>query len=132
MSVAPKYLLDASALLALIQNEDGADRVAAVLDKSCIHAVNLVEVVRKLVQKGLHIAEATALLSDLHLDVIEELYEKQAYQMGNPAWQSVSLGDVVCLLVGQFYEHTIVTADRRWSKLEGVSQEIVQIRPAES
>ena len=128
MSVRPKYLLDASALLALIQNEEGAGVVAEVLDNSTIHAVNLVEVARKLVQKGLHAAEATALLSDLHLDVIEELYEKQAYQMGNPAWQSVSLGDVVCLSTGHFYEHTIVTADRRWLKLDGVRQEIIQIR----
>lgn len=128
MSVRREYLLDASALLALIQNEEGAAVVAEVLDNSTIHAVNLVEVARKLVQKGLHAAEATALLSDLHLDVIEELYEKQAYQMGNPAWQSVSLGDVVCLSAGHFYEHTIVTADRRWSNLHGVRQKIIQIR----
>lgn len=123
-----KYILDASALLALIQNEEGTQVVDSLLDDSTIHSVNLAEVARKLVQKGMSVVEATELLSDLHLDVIEELSEKQAYHTANWTGRGLSLGDSVCLTTGHVYEHTIVTADRAWSKLENVQREIVQIR----
>ena len=48
-----RYLLDASALLAVIFQEPGADRVLEVIDDSEIHAVNLAEVMRKMVAVGM-------------------------------------------------------------------------------
>jgi uncharacterized protein with PIN domain len=40
-------VLDASALLAFLRNEPGAEEVAAVLKLSCISAVNLAETISK-------------------------------------------------------------------------------------
>ena len=72
------HLLDASALLALIRNEPGRDRVRAVLDDSQIHSVNLAEVARKMVSKGMPAAEVESLLDELRLDVVEELSNAKA------------------------------------------------------
>jgi PIN domain nuclease of toxin-antitoxin system len=46
-----KVVLDASALLALMRAEGGADRVAATIDHAVIGAVNLAEVTSKLVRE---------------------------------------------------------------------------------
>ena len=48
-----KFVLDASAFLALANREPGADKVRAVLRESVISAVNLSEVLQKLVRKGM-------------------------------------------------------------------------------
>ena len=41
------YVLDASAVLAVIQEEPGAERIEAHLDTGCISAVNLAEIVKE-------------------------------------------------------------------------------------
>lgn len=46
------FVLDASAVLAVIQGEPGAERVRAVARQAALSAVNLTEVVTKLVAKG--------------------------------------------------------------------------------
>jgi PIN domain nuclease of toxin-antitoxin system len=128
-----KLLLDASALLAMIRNEPGADQVLRVLDDCRIHAVNLAEVIRKMVAKGMTVPEATGYLRELQLDVIEEFTQVQAFAVANWTGSSLrlglSLGDAVCLMAAHWYDLTILTAERRWSELEGVQQEIIQIRP---
>jgi len=45
-----RYVLDASAILALLNQEPGYDRVAQVLDNSSVSAVNLSEVISKLLE----------------------------------------------------------------------------------
>jgi bifunctional DNA-binding transcriptional regulator/antitoxin component of YhaV-PrlF toxin-antitoxin module len=45
-----KSVLDASALLALLNHEAGADQVAAVISRAALSAVNLAEVVAKLIK----------------------------------------------------------------------------------
>lgn len=126
------YLMDASALIALIRNEPGSDRVKAVFDDSEIHAVNLAEVVRKMISNGMPPAEVQALLEDLHLAVIEEFGQAQAYVAGQLAAENLrlglSLGDSVCLTVAERMGMTAVTADRRWSGLQGRDVKILQIR----
>lgn len=45
-------VLDASALIALLRKEPGAEKVAAVLTRSCISSVNLAETYGKMVEYG--------------------------------------------------------------------------------
>ncbi len=47
----PEYLLDASTILDLVQNERGADTVYTMLPTSAISAVNLAEGITKLVKR---------------------------------------------------------------------------------
>ena len=51
--MSSKVVLDASALLCLLNDEPGADRVVDVLTRSIIGTVNLAEVVSKLRDRGL-------------------------------------------------------------------------------
>ena len=126
-----KYLLDASALLALIHNEPGADQVLAVIDDCWIHAVNLAEVVRKLVNTGKPVDEVIAYLDALDIEVFEDLSVQQIYALAKLAPEAkrlgLSLGDSVCLMIAGWLEVTAVTADRCWS--DGVFNVLIlQIR----
>jgi len=136
--VSRRYLLDASALLALLLNEPGADQVESVLDDSEMHTVNLTEVVRKLVLKGVEPAEVASLLDDIDLDVVEAFSSEQAHTAGHmlAANRSIglSLGDAVCLVVAFSSGTRVVTAERSWPKtvwpkdLQAKRPEILLIR----
>lgn len=93
-------VLDASALLCLLNDEAGADQVATILTRSVIGATNLAEVVSKLRERGLTLAEVQEVLGGLHLDV-RPLSAAQAMTIGDlrPATRALglSLGDRACL-----------------------------------
>ena len=55
--MSSKVVLDASALLCLLNDEPGADRVVDVLTRSIIGTTNLAEVVSKLRDRGLPLDE---------------------------------------------------------------------------
>ncbi|WP_204283872.1 hypothetical protein, partial [Klebsiella pneumoniae] len=57
------------ALLCLLNDEAGADRVVDVLTRSIIGTANLAEVVSKLRDRGLPLDEVREALGGLHLDV---------------------------------------------------------------
>ena len=65
-----KVVLDASALLALLNQEVEGEKVAAVLPDACMSAVNVSEVVAKLTDKGLSESEITEIFKALSLSVI--------------------------------------------------------------
>jgi PIN domain nuclease of toxin-antitoxin system len=98
--MSSKIVLDASALLCLLNDEPGADQVAEVLTRSLIGATNLAEVASKLRERGLSLDEVREALGGLHLDV-RPLTSTQAMLIGDlrPATRSLglSLGDRACL-----------------------------------
>ncbi len=59
-------VLDSSAILALLNDEPGAEKVEAVLDRAIVGAVNLAEVAAKLSDKGLTRAEIEETLALFH------------------------------------------------------------------
>ena len=126
------HLLDASALLALIFNEPGAGQVRDVIDDSQVHAVNLGEVVRKLVALGMPVDEVIARIEDLKLEIVEELNSRHIQEIARLTVEAkrlgLSLGDCVCLVVAEFMGMAAVTADRRWSEVQGRNVNILQIR----
>ncbi len=127
-----RYLLDASALLALIRNEPGCERVKAVLDDSGIHSFNFAEVVRKMIAKGMPASELQTLLEELQLTVFEAFSRELAYAAARLAAQNLSLGlslgDSVCMTVASGLGMAAVTADRRWSEVQGLDIELLQVR----
>lgn len=118
-------LLDASALLALVLNERGADHVEALLDSAAIHAVNFAEVITKLLQKGVPVEEAGRVAEEMALDVYEEFGALQAISCGELHASTrplgLGLGDCVCLTVAAWKGMTAVTCDRKWLDLQGRS-----------
>ena len=63
-------VLDASAVLALMDAEPGQEAVAAVLPGALVSAVNLAEVVSKLAERGMPAAQAHADAMALGIDVV--------------------------------------------------------------
>jgi len=120
------YLLDASAVLALIGNEPGADKVQSVLSASAITAVNLAEVAKKLRERDVAPEDIRATVSDLRLPLQPgPADQEQAIKLGELACAGrafgLSMGDAICLAVAAWSGRTAVTTDRRWSELPGKS-----------
>ena len=60
-------VLDASAVLALLRDEPGADMVAGHIGRAAISAVNLQEVVKEMLREGATIEAARPVLDELAL-----------------------------------------------------------------
>jgi len=120
-SMSNKIVLDASALLCLLNDEPGADRVAEVLTRSLIGAANLAEVVSKLRERGLSLIEVREALGGLHLDV-RPLSTVQAMMIGDlrPATRplGLSLGDRACLALAIELGAEIYTTDVALTKAD--------------
>lgn len=117
------YLLDASALLALLLGEFGSEQVSAILDRSFIHSVNVAEVIQKLVREGVPREEALLSVEELQLHIIPELTLTEAAVCGEliaaARKQGLGLGDCICLTVAGTRNAVAVTAERLWKTLEG-------------
>lgn len=116
-----RIVLDASALLCLLNDEPGADRVAEVLTRSLISTTNLAEVVSKLRERGLSLDEVKEALGGLHLDV-RPLTPGQAMLIGDlrPATRplGLSLGDRACLALAIELDAEIYTTDAALTKAD--------------
>ena len=114
-------ILDASALLALLNDEPGSDAVAAALTAASISAVNLSEVVAKLADYGMSETEMRHALDALGLEVVHFDHEL-AYAAGllRPATRSLglALGDRACLALGLRQGTPVLTCDQRWSRAD--------------
>ena len=118
-----KYVLDASALLAIVLDEQGQDRVSVILDDSVIHAINLAEVIGRLIRSGMPAESAATAIRRLHLETHQDFSTAQAelcgVLLGTRRDLGLSLGDCVCLTTAVSLDTIAVTADRRWNELHG-------------
>ena len=114
------YILDASALLALLNDEKGADIVKEVLPQSVISNVNLAEVVSRLSAIGMPEKDIREILSMFGLQAVT-FDEEQAFGTGLLFAQGritgLSLGDRACLTLARLLDATVVTADKAWADL---------------
>lgn len=114
------WVLDASALLALLHGEPGSERVAAALPDAEIASVNFSEVVAKLANEGQDKSEIRPYLDALGL-VIVEFDIELAYQTGflRPLTRmgGLSLGDRACLALAASLGVPALTCDRVWTTL---------------
>lgn len=125
-----EIVLDASALLAVFNNEAGADRVIAVLPVAVISAVNLAEVVTKLQERGMPDDRIRANIAALELSV-DPFGEAMAIETGllrtTTHAAGLSLGDRACLALAHARRAPAFTADRSWTTLD-MSADIELIR----
>ena len=125
-----EYVLDASAVLALLNNEPGAQRVEDILGTSVIGAVNVCEAVGKLTGAGMSIGDARMSIELLNLEIVP-FDTDLAYKAGALLVQTrklgLSLGDRACLALGLAQNRTVVTAEQLWSRLKiDVAVEIIR------
>jgi len=119
-------VLDASAMLAYLFDEDGADVVEIALnDSACIGTINWAEVLSKTEDKG-HSSEAlivTLTNQGLLGNTLEVLptNEKDALLIAQLRPQTkqfgLSLGDRACLALGMRLAVPVLTADTAWKNL---------------
>jgi ribonuclease VapC len=115
-------VLDASAVLALIHDEPGAQDVADALDGSWLCTVNLAEVIGKLVDADIDARGVRDLLTAAGV-TLEPLRVDDAELAGAlksmAGARSLSLGDRCCLaLTLRSDPPDVLTADRAWTGLD--------------
>lgn len=124
-------VLDASAVLALLHEEPGADAVEAALDGAAMSSVNLSEVLQKAEQHGV---DTEGLEFDLQaLGVRLYDFDVRSARDAAELWPvtrrvGLSLGDRACLSLARSLGGVAITTDSRWAEAREPGVAIVVVR----
>ncbi len=122
MSAPRSYscVLDASALLALLQQEPGAETVETLLEEAVISSVNWSEVVQKSLDRGVELDNLREDLEALGLSIapfdVEDAEIAAALRRGT-AELGLSLADRACLALASRLSIPALTTDSAWAEL---------------
>jgi ribonuclease VapC len=114
-------ILDASALLALLHREPGAERVEQSLQDALVSAVNWAEVIQKSLWRH---ADISGLRTGfIEVGVAFEPFTAEQGEIAARIWErtrgrGLSLADRACLALAMERKLPILTADRAWSELD--------------
>jgi ribonuclease VapC len=114
-------ILDASAILAVILEEAGADNVLRLARNSLISTVNMVEVLQKSAERNMDGEPIRYHLARLDIAIVPfEWPEAQIAAALVPKTRrlGISLGDRACLALGLSRNLPVLTADRAWAQLD--------------
>jgi PIN domain nuclease of toxin-antitoxin system len=111
-------VFDSSAILAMLNNEPGADEAFARLDENAtLSVVNAGEILGKMVSRGADPAIALASLKNI-CGRWAAPSEEQARRVGElGVVRDLSLADRFCIALGEAMDEPIVTADRDWRRV---------------
>ena len=115
-------VLDASALLALLSGESGAEKLTLdLLQNAVSSAVNLAEVQGKLVSRGIE-ADAAWQAATCSIRACVPFTDEHAKIAGTLITRTksagLSLGDRACLALAISLDAPVYTADRSWKDLK--------------
>ena len=114
-------VFDASAVLALLNNETGADAVTLRLQAAAISTVNFTEVLTKLSDYGMTTELANKSFAALRLTSYAHDHglavDAAALRPATRA-RGLSLGDRACLALAARLNLPVLTADGEWAKLD--------------
>lgn len=125
-----KAVLDASALLAFINNEQGGEAIVEYLADAVISSVNFSESIAKLVSRGAAPERAVRLVRHAEVPVIafdQSLAEFAGGLVVQTRHRGLSFADRACLALAARENVPALTADRAWAGLS-VGVEIRFIR----
>ncbi|BDZ64198.1 type II toxin-antitoxin system VapC family toxin [Agromyces mangrovi Wang et al. 2018] len=117
-------VLDASAVLAFLNGEAGADVVEADLESGgSIGAANWSEVAQKVTDRGGDWALARALLEsyDVRVEPVTQQDAEHAATLWRPG-SGLSLADRLCLALGRRLGAEVLTVDTAWGADPGIRQ----------
>jgi PIN domain nuclease of toxin-antitoxin system len=116
-----RVVLDASAIIAAIGSEPGADIVLEQISNAAVSTVNLAEVKSKLVDSGFPPADAWEAAVSFSREIFD-FDSRQADVAGglisSTRHLGLSLGDRSCLALALILKAPVYTADRDWTKLD--------------
>ena len=110
-------MLDASALLALLHSEPGAEIVEGAVEGAAMSTVNWAEVYQRWLARGVDVTDLRADLEALGLQIVPLSVEdaEQAAELWSLTGQhGLSLGDRACLALARRLGLPALTADRAW------------------
>jgi PIN domain nuclease of toxin-antitoxin system len=123
-------VLDASVLLALLNEETGSDKVERYIPGAVINAVNLSEVIGKLAESGMPENDIHEVIAMLALQVIPFdaiLSFKAGFLRPATRDMGLSLGDRACLATGMLMDLPVITSDTIWRD-SGLPVTVILIR----
>lgn len=125
-----RLVLDASALLAILNEEPGSGQWADAVAEGVMSAVNLSEVIARLTELGLLEADVQAMIGPLDLE-IAAFDENDAWLAGvlrgTTRAAGLSFGDRACLALGRRLKLPVLTADRAWKSVRaGVQVRLIR------
>lgn len=114
-------VLDASAVLAWLRDEAGAEQVDGALEGGVVSAVNASEVAQKLLHHGADGSRAMTQLLGLGLTLTpftgdDALAAAELWPHTRTA--GLSLGDRACLALARRLDSAVLTADQAWKGLD--------------
>ena len=126
-----KFLLDTSALIALLKKESGYEVIENVIASGAISSVNLSELVAVLTRSGVSEQDIDEIISDLVPEIVP-FCEAISIRTGKLAKLTqnygLSLGDRACIALGITLGLPIYTADKVWAELKLENADIRLIR----
>lgn len=114
-------VVDASAIMALMLDEPGAEEVLAVVRRSLMSAVNVSECCARGVERGASADEVLSIIRGYEVQVLGfELEDAlEAARLREPTRAiGASLGDRACLALGRRHELPVLTGDRRLAEID--------------
>jgi len=120
MSEERSCVLDASAMLAMLQDEPGGDIVQELLETAAISSVNWSEVIQKALDRRMEIEGLRHDLEALGLEILPftaVLAETTAQLRSATRKAGLSLGDRCCLALAAVLGLPAITTDRIWPDL---------------
>jgi ribonuclease VapC len=123
-------VLDSSAILAILNDEPGADAVEAMLDDALVSTVNYAEVIAKLVERGSSSAQAQSALRSVVLTTVDfdiGLAQRTGTLRAETIRRGLSLGDRACLALAEREGVPALTGDRTWvGAVSGVEVRLIR------
>lgn len=123
------FVLDSSAILAVLNQEKGSQTAHAFFSDGIVSAVNLAEVITKLIEQGHDSSSSMEAFDLLQLSVylFDAPQARKAAEL-RPLTKhlGLSLGDRSCLALAILYGATAITADRDWSGLSLCPIEVIR------
>jgi PIN domain nuclease of toxin-antitoxin system len=122
--------VDSSAILALLLNEPGGERIESLVAGSLLCTLNLCEVHSRLLKLGVPKVLSWRQIIDLHCELCQFSPEhaRVAAEMAALTRKSgLSLGDRACLALAMERKAKVYTADRLWKNLSlGIEIEVIR------
>ena len=122
-------VLDSSAVLAVLNQEKGAEKALQYFPDAIISSINLAEVLTKSIERGHEITTAIKTFNLLQIKVVDFDFEqavKAAELRPLTKHLGLSLGDRSCLALAILRNTTAVTADKEWQKLSLCQIEVIR------
>ena len=123
-------VLDSSAVIALLLNEEGAEIVSGYEGKTAISAINLAEVCSRLIEIGLPEEQIQEHVASIRVQIYP-FDTEQAYAVSrfrNIARKNgMSLADCACIQLGKQLRLPVLTGDKVWARVNlGVEVKLIR------